>query len=81
MFCCHRVDNDVSGGLKLTNPEILQNNLQRKLFHLTVEEQDDMENLLLEFQQIFPYVPSSTTYILHDIDVNLHCLVSNIHTE
>ena len=61
------VDNDVNRGPKLTNSEILQN-LQRKIFHLTVEKKD-MKNLLLEFQQIFPDVPSCTTCTYHDVDV------------
>lgn len=41
------VDIYVNSGPKLTNSEVLQN-LQRKLFHLIVEEQGDMEDLLLE---------------------------------
>ena len=53
---------------KLSNSEILQN-LQRKLSHLKTEEQNDMKKLLLEFHHLFPDVPSRTTCVYHDVDV------------
>ena len=55
---------------KLSNSEILQN-LQRKLSHLTTEEQNDMKKLLLEFHHLFPNVPSRTTCVYHDVDVDV----------
>ena len=40
---------------KLTNSEVLQN-LQKKVSHLEVNEQEDIKKLLFEFQHLFPVV-------------------------
>jgi len=53
---------------KLTNSEVLQN-LQKKVSHLKVNEQEDIKKLLFEFQHLFPDVPSRTTCMYHDVDV------------
>ena len=53
---------------KLTNSEALQN-LQKKISHLKVNEQEDIKKFLLEFQHLFPDVPSRTTCMYHDVDV------------
>ena len=53
---------------KLTNSESFQD-IQKKLSHLTPEEQADMRKLLLEFRHLFPDVPSCTNCIYHDVDV------------
>ena len=50
---------------KLTNSEVLQN-LQKKVSHLKVNEQEDIKKLLFEFQHLFPDVPSRTTCMYHD---------------
>ena len=64
---------------KLTNLEAFQN-LQRKLSHLTPEEQNDKEKLQFEFQHLFPDVPSCTTCIFMMLKWDLHSLVGNILT-
>ena len=53
---------------KLTNSEAFQN-LQRKLSHLTPEEQSDIEKMLFEFRHLFLDVSSCTTCIFHDVEV------------
>ena len=71
-MCSVSVDVNEDTGFrepKLTNSEILQNS-QGKLFHLTVDEQNDIKKLLFEFQHLFPDVPSCTTCIYHDVDVH-----------
>ena len=62
-------NHDIVGDApKHSNSEAFQN-LQRKLSHLTLEEQSDMENLLFEFRHLFPDMPSCTTWIFHDVEV------------
>ena len=53
---------------KLTNSEVLLN-LQKKVSHLKINEQEDIKKLLFEFQHLFPDVPSRTTCVYHDVDV------------
>ena len=63
------VSHDMVGDApKLTNSETFQNT-QKKLSHLTPEEQADMRKLLLEFRHLFSDVPSCINCIYHDIDV------------
>ena len=60
------VNDDI--GFREPNSEILPN-LHRKLSHLTTEEQNNMKKLLLEIHHLFPDVPSHTTCVYHDVDV------------
>ena len=51
-----------------TNTDVLRN-LNSKLFHLLESQHQDLEKLLLEFEHLFPDVPTRTDQIYHDVDV------------
>ena len=53
---------------RLTNTDVLWN-LDSKLSHLTEGQRQDLEKLLLEFEHLFPDVPTRTDQIYHDVDV------------
>ena len=53
---------------RLTNTDVLRN-LDSKLSHLLKSQRKDLEKLLLEFEHLFPDVPTSTDQIYHDVDV------------
>ena len=53
---------------RLTNTDVLQN-LDSKLSHLSEIQRQDLEKLLLEFEHLFPDVPTRSDQIYHDIDV------------
>ena len=53
---------------KLTNINVLRN-LDSKLCHLSESQCQDLEKLLLEFEHLFPDVPTRTDQIYHDFDV------------
>ena len=44
-------------------------NLDSKLSHLSESQHQDLEKLLLEFEHLFPDVPTRTDQIYHDVDV------------
>ena len=51
-----------------TNTDVLRN-LNSKLSHLLESQHQDLEKLLLEFEHLFPDVPTRTDQIYHDVDV------------
>ena len=53
---------------RLTNTDVLRN-LDSKLSHLSESQHQDLEKLLLEFEHLFPDVPTRTDQICHDVDV------------
>ena len=53
---------------RLTNTDVLRN-LDSKLSHLSESQHQDLEKLLLEFEHLFPDVPTRTDQIYHDDDV------------
>ena len=53
---------------RLTNTDVLRN-LDSKLSHLTESQRQDLKKLLLEFEHLFPDVPTRTDQIYHDVDV------------
>ena len=53
---------------RLTNSDVLRN-LDSKLSHLSQSQRQDLEKLLLEFEHLFPDVPTRTDQIYHDVDV------------
>ena len=53
---------------RLTNTDVLRN-LHFKLSHLSESQRQDLERLLLEFEHLFPDVPSRIDQIYHDVDV------------
>ena len=55
--------------LKLKNSVILSN-LEEKLTHLSVSEQEDLKKLMREYSGLFSDVPRKTTMIQHDIELN-----------
>ena len=56
------------GTAKLMNSDILHD-LDSKLSHLPPSQRQDLEQLLQEFEHLFPDVPSRTDKIYHDVDV------------
>ena len=60
---------------RLTNSDVLWN-LDSKLSHLLQSQRQDLEKLLVEFEHLFPDVPSRTDKIYHDVDVgNFFCIL------
>jgi hypothetical protein len=57
--------------IKLENSDILEN-LDTKLSHLDADQKQDIEDLVHQFECIFPDVPNKTTIIEHDVDVGDH---------
>ena len=53
---------------RLTNADVL-GNLDSKLSHLSESQRQDLEKRLLEFEHLFPDVPTWTDQIYHDADV------------
>ena len=53
---------------RLTNSDVLRN-LDSKLSHLSQSQRQDLEKILLEFEHLFPDVPTRTDQIYHDVDV------------
>ena len=53
---------------RLMNTDVLRN-LDSKLSHLSESQRQDLEKLLLEFEHLFPDVPTRTYQIYHDVDV------------
>ena len=53
---------------RLTNTAVLRN-LDSKLSHPSESQRQDPEKLLLEFEHLFPDVPTRTDQISHDVDV------------
>ena len=68
------LDKDYSGRspeivtLKLKNSAVLEN-LDQKLEHLDVERRQELKDLILEYRDIFPDVPSRTNIIQHDVEL------------
>jgi hypothetical protein len=66
------VEEQIRGGEeivpKLKNSEILRN-LDKKLAHLSGSQRQELKELILEYTEIFPDVPSKTDIIEHDVDV------------
>ena len=59
---------DIGTPVKLNNSEILQN-VDSVLLHLDTSAQEDMKQLLTEFNHLFPDVPTRTDQEYHDVDV------------
>ena len=59
---------DLPGKAKLTNSGVLQN-LDSKLSHLSQSQSQETEQLLHEFEHLFPDIPNWTDKIYHDVDV------------
>ena len=51
----------------LKNSDILSN-LKGKLYHLSASKQDEMTQLVLDFAELFPDIPSRTKCVFHDVD-------------
>ena len=53
---------------KLQNSDILQN-LDQKLSHLDSDKRLELKQLVLEYEHLFPDIPSRTCKIYHDVDI------------
>jgi hypothetical protein len=56
------------GVTNLCNSEIMKN-LDQKLSHLQVSERNKLKQLLIEYEHLFPDVPTRTSKIFHDVEV------------
>ena len=59
---------DPTDTTRLTNTDVLWN-LDSKLSHLSESQRQGMEKLLLEFEHLFPDVPTRTDQFCHETDV------------
>ena len=61
----HKTDPTCS---KLQNSDILKG-LDKKLSHLDQTQRDKLKILILEYEHLFPYIPTRTDQIFHDVDI------------
>ena len=61
----HKTDPTCS---KLQNSDILKD-LDKKLSHLDQTQRDELKMLILEYQHLFPDIPTRTDQIYHDVDI------------
>ena len=54
--------------LKLKNSEILKD-LDQKMCHLSSDKRIELKQALLEYEHLFPDIPSTTDNICHDVDI------------
>ena len=62
------MENKVGCSMKLQNSDVLEN-ISAKLSHLSVEQQEDISNLILEYKHMFSDTLGKTDKIYHDVDV------------
>ena len=53
---------------KLQNSDILKD-LDKKLSHLDQTQRDELKILILEYEHLFPDIPTRTDQIYHDVDI------------
>ena len=53
---------------KLKNSDILHD-LDQKLSHLDPDKKHELKQLILEYEHLFPDIPSRTDKIYHDVDI------------
>ena len=61
----HKTDPTCS---KLQNSDILKD-LDKKLSHLNQTQRDELKMLVLEYEPLFPDIPTRTGQIYHDVDI------------
>ena len=61
----HKTDPTCS---KLQNSDILKD-LDKKLSHLDQTQRDELKMLILEYEHLFPDIPTRTDKIYHDVDI------------
>ena len=61
----HRTDPTFS---KLQNSDILKD-LDKKLSNLDQTQRDELKMLILEYEHLFPDIPTRTDLICHDFDI------------
>ena len=62
---CHKTDPTYS---KFQNSDILKD-LDKKLSHLNQTQRDELKMLILEYEHLFPDIPTRTGQIYHDVDI------------
>ena len=62
------IDKSDPGQSKLENSDILRN-LNNKLSHLEPSQQEDLKQLIHEYEHLFPDIPTRTDKIYHDVIV------------
>ena len=55
------------GPTKLQNSDILKN-LDQKLSHLDTEQRSELEQLIHEYEHLFPDIPTRTDVLHHDVE-------------
>ena len=61
----HKTDPTCS---KLQNSDILKD-LDKKLSHLDQTQRNELKMLILEYEHLFPDIPTRTDQIYHDVDI------------
>ena len=62
------IDKSDPGPSKLENSDILRN-LNNKLFHFEPSQQEELKQLIHEYEHLFPDIPTRTDKIYHDVIV------------
>ena len=53
---------------KVQNSDILKDP-EKKLSHLDQTQRDELKSLILEYEHLFPDIPTRTDKIYHDVDI------------
>ena len=61
-------DTDIETKIKLQNSNVFEN-LNAKLSHLPPDEQSELSQLILDYEHLFPDVPSRTDLVYHEVNV------------
>ena len=62
------IDKSDPGPSKLESSDILRN-LNNKLYHLEPSQQEELKQLVHEYENLFPDIPTRTDKIYHDVIV------------
>ena len=66
--------------MRLKNSEILAK-IEEKMRHLDTMQKDELSQLITEYSDLFPDVPTKTTAVYHDVEIGDALPLNNIHTE
>ena len=64
----HKTDKTDPTCSKLQNSDILKD-LDKKLSHLDQTQRDELKMLILEYEHLFPDIPTRTDQTYHDVDI------------
>ena len=61
-------DSEIGHDVRLKNSEILAK-IEEKMTHLDTMQKDELSQLITEYSDLFPDVPTKTTAVYHDVEI------------